>query len=75
MDGLVTFTNLATDLASTAGNITTINGGNIKTGTIESVEIKIGQGSPNIVTDTVSGKGAVINTDGDFFCGDADGDI
>ena len=31
MDGLVTFTNLATDLASTGGNITTISGGLIKT--------------------------------------------
>ena len=41
-DGLVTFTNLATDLADGTSNITSINGGVIDTGTLDADSINAG---------------------------------
>jgi len=40
-DGLVTFTNLNTELADASGDITTINGGLLKTGTIDVAQVNI----------------------------------
>ena len=67
MDGLVTFTNLATDLSTTGGNITSISGGLIKTDGISGGTIPDADAAPS-----GSEQGSFFDLDdGKFVVGDS----